>query len=317
MRTQHDIAEIEVSVVIPVRNRRADLSRCLTALADQDFPPNSFEVIVCDDGSDENLNEVLESANAQGLQVRYVKQEAKGPAAARNLGIRDARGKIVALTDSDTLPKRSWLRMLHQALVDNPDAVGAEGKVYAENEGEFQPLGEGPTNKSGGVYLTCNCAYRRDALFQVGGFDETFPYPAYEDTELAACMKQIGQIVWQPDAIIIHPQRPLTLKTIMKKLRHWEYVLLMGYRYGYLAWPQYPVSYPKIRVVALAVLALPFSKLKDSVRWWKKKPVVATRLVAYGLVESLGALVWIAPRILFSSFRSRIPRHNYLNLTIF
>jgi len=312
MPTSDNQPPLEISVVIPSRNRQADLARCLIALSGQDFAIHRFEVLVCDDGSTESLIEAVETAKATGLQVRHVRQEPKGPAAARNLGIANARAKIIAMTDSDTLPDKSWLRMLYESLLLNQDAVGVEGKVYAENELEFGPLGEGPANKSGGVYLTCNCAYRREALIQVGGFDETFPYPAYEDTELAARLLQLGQIVWQPEAIIIHPQRPLTLKTVLKKLKHWEYVLLMGYRYGYLAWPQYPVDYPRLRVAALSVVALPLSKFKAAVNSISQ-PSVAGRLLLYGLAESLGALFWVTPRVLFTSYRDRIIRRRYLD----
>ena len=312
MATSGNVSALDVSVVIPSRNRRADLARCLSALAAQDFPKEKFEVIVCDDGSTESLVEAVEDANRTGLRVRYVRQGAKGPAAARNLGIHNARAGIVAMTDSDTLPDQSWLRKLYEALEQAPDAAGVEGKVYAENEAEFGPLGEGPANKSGGVYLTCNCAYRRQALVEVGGFDETFPYPAYEDTELAARILQIGKIVWQPEAIVIHPQRPLTLKAVLKKLKHWEYVMLMGYRYGYLAWPRYPVNHPRLRVVALSIAALPLSKFKTALRW-VARPAVAAKLLAYGLAESLGALFWVTPKILLTRYRDKIVRRRYLD----
>jgi len=313
MATSDNVIALEVSVVIPSRNRRADLARCLSALTAQDFPKEKFEVIVCDDGSIESLVEAAEDAKRAGLQVRYVRQEPKGPAAARNLGIHNARAGIVAMTDSDTLPDRRWLGKLYEALWQAPDAAGVEGQVYAENESEFGPLGEGPANKSGGVYLTCNCAYRRQALVEVGGFDETFPYPAYEDTELAARILQIGRIAWQPEAIVIHPQRPLTLKAVLKKLKHWEYVMLMGYRYGYLAWPRYPVNHPRLRVVALSIAALPLSKFKTAVQWVAARPAVAAKLLAYGLAESLGALVWVTPKILLTRYRDKIVRRRYLD----
>jgi len=286
------------SVIIPVHNRCEDLRRCLDAIAAQDFPEADFEVIVCDDGSEEDLKPIIEEA--RGIAIKYLRQEQRGPAAARNQCIRHARGRIVAMTDSDTLPQRSWLRKLAEGFAENPEALAVEGKVYAENEGEFDPLGEGPTNKSGGVYLTCNCAYRRDVLLRVGGFDESFPYPAYEDTELAARVRRIGPIIWQPEAIVIHPQRKLTLRSLLKKLRHWEYVLIMGYRYGYLAWERYPVKYPGLRVAALAVIALPLAKLKKAASWLLRRPVAASKLACFGVIESIAALVLVAPRALFA-----------------
>jgi len=303
---------IEISIVIPTRNRSEDLRACLRALAAQDFPREKYEAIVCDDGSEEGISKVIDEFRQTSFDLRYFGQEQKGPAAARNLGIRNARGNIVAMTDSDTLPDRSWLRKLYQALMNNPDAVAVEGQVYAANEGEFDPLGEGPVNKSGGVYLTCNCAYRRETLVEVGGFDETFPYPAFEDTELAARAQQIGRIVWEPEAVVIHPQRPLTLRAVMKKLRHWEYVLLMGDRYGYLAWKRYPVKYPGLRVAILSVVALPVAKFKTALKWIGRKPKEAMKLFLFGVIESLGAMALVAPMALFGRRQERVDRRKYL-----
>jgi glycosyltransferase involved in cell wall biosynthesis len=293
--------QIEFSVIIPVHNRRDDLGRCLLAVIAQDFPINDFEVIVCDDGSDEDMVPVIEQARRSGVALKYLRQKQRGPAAARNRCIQHANGRIVAMTDSDTLPHPSWLRKLAEGFHDNPDAMAVEGKVYAENEGEFDPLGDGPSNKNGGVYLTCNCAYRRDVLLEVGGFDESFPYPAYEDTELAARVRRIGPIIWQPDAIVIHQQRKLTLQSVLKKLRHWEYVLKMGYRYGYLAWERYPVKYPGLRVAALSVVALPFAKFRAASRWLSRRPVAAMKLACFGVIESFGALLIVVPMALFGS----------------
>jgi GT2 family glycosyltransferase len=306
------MSEVEISVVIPTFNRSADLRLCLGSLAAQDYPRDRYEAIVCDDGSADDIRKVVDEFRRTGLEIRYFRQGRKGPAAARNLGIRNARGAIVAMTDSDTLPDPGWLSALRQAFLNNPDAVAVEGRVHAANEGEFDPLGEGPTNKSGGVYLTCNCAYRRESLIEVGGFDETFPYAAYEDTELAARAQQLGRIVWEPAAIVIHPQRPLTLRAVMKKLRHWEYALLIGYRYGYLAWKQYPVKHPGLRVAVLSVIALPLAKFKTAAKWIGRKPKDAMKLFLFGVAESLGAMALVAPMALFGRRREKIDRRKFL-----
>ncbi len=306
------MSEIAVSVIVPTRNRPEALRQCLAALAAQDMPLAQFEVLVCDDGSEEDVRSVAEQAQQTGLQVRYLRQSPRGPATARNLGIRHAQAEIVAMTDSDTLPDRAWLRNLVETLGAHPEAVGVEGKVYAENDGEFGPLGEGPTNLTGGVFLTCNCAYRREALFQAGGFDESFPYPAYEDTDLAARAGQLGKILWQPAAIVLHPQRPLTLRAVWKKLHHWEYILLMGYRYGYLGWRHYPVKHPRLRVAALATVALPLATFKTAARWLGRSPKTALTLAGFGVVEALGALMLVVPKALFGRHRDKEIRRMYL-----
>ena len=304
---------LAASVIIPVHNRKSELQACLWALAAQDFPLSQFEVIVCDDGSTEDFSQVLAEARQRQLQISYVRQPNKGPAAARNLGIKHAKAEIVAMTDSDTLPDAAWLKNLIEALAADPSAVGVEGRVFANNENEFAPLGEGPENQSGGVYLTCNMAYRRRVLFEVGGFDETFPFPAYEDVELAARAIQRGKILWQPAAVITHPQRPLTLKTVWKKLKHWEFVLRMGYRYGYFGWPRYPTKWPKLYLIGLSVVALPLSKWKQAASCLMTNPAAAAKLFLFGLAESLGALLLVVPKTIFSSRRQLAERQRYLD----
>jgi glycosyltransferase involved in cell wall biosynthesis len=309
---RNSVSDPAISVVVPTRNRSADLGRCLDALAAQDIPLESFEVLVCDDGSTEPIDSVVGERARRGLQVRHLSQSPKGPAAARNLGIRNARAEIVAMTDSDTLPDRGWLRRLSEALAANPEAVAVEGQVYANNEGEFDPLGEGPSNRSGGVYLTCNCAYRRSVLIAIGGLDETFPYPAYEDAELAAIAQKFGPIIWSPEAVVLHPQRPMTIGTIWKKLHHWEYVLIMAHRYGYLVWKRYPVKHPRLRVIGLSVVALPLSKIRTALGWLERRPGAALKLAGFGVVESLGAIVLVAPMALFGRYQDRAIRRKYL-----
>ena len=303
---------VEISVIIPTRNRSETLLPCLQALAAQEFPATGFEVLVCDDGSEENLSPVIDQARALGLDIHCFRQPPRGPAAARNLGIRHARGQWIAMTDSDAVPDRMWLRRLSEALMSDMQAVGVEGRVCAGNQGQFGPLGEGPTNLAGGVFLTCNCAYRRDALLRIGGFDETFPYPAYEDTELAARALGLGRILWQPQAVVTHPERRLTLAGVFKKLRHWDYVVIMGYRYGYLAWKKYPVRHPRLRVALLSLVGLPYSKLRTAACWLRRDPRRALTLAAFGIMESLGALILVLPRVLTADYQRRIVRNRYL-----
>jgi glycosyltransferase involved in cell wall biosynthesis len=309
------VTEPDVTVIIPARDRPKELVEVLTALAAQDLPRQRFEILVCDDGSVSNLRFRVEEMKAQGLDVSYLRQPPRGPATARNLGIRNARGEIIALTDSDTRPAADWLTRLVAALEADPEAAGVEGLVRADNDGQYDPLGEGPTNLSGGVYLTCNMAYRRAVLESVGGFDETFPYPAYEDTDLAARVSETGKrILWEPRAVVLHPQRPLTLSTVFKKLRHWEYVLLMGFRYGYLGWKKYPTRHPRLRVVALSTIALPLSKIRTAIGWSMKKPLAALKLVFFAVCESLGALFLVVPRVLFGKYSQRSMRGSFLEL---
>src|SRR3954454_118451 len=105
---------LRASVVVPTFRRPESLSRCLAALCVQDFDAAAYEVIVVDDAASDEARRVVtcwaERAAECGLALRYVQVTgAHGPAAARNVGWRVARGQIIAFTDDDCLPTSDWL----------------------------------------------------------------------------------------------------------------------------------------------------------------------------------------------------------------
>ena len=111
---------IDVSVIIPTYNRSKRLLKALASVARQrDLPA---EVIVVDDGSsDETRQDVVLFKEAHPLNLRYHFQANKGPAAARNSGIRMARGSCLAFLDSDDEWHRDKLTVQYEALRTNPD----------------------------------------------------------------------------------------------------------------------------------------------------------------------------------------------------
>ena len=86
-----------VSVIIPVFNDAERLKICLTALEKQTYPQDYYEVIVVDNGSDENLENVVK----QFTQAKLAYYPELGSYAARNHGIALAKGEILAFTDAD------------------------------------------------------------------------------------------------------------------------------------------------------------------------------------------------------------------------
>jgi len=110
-----------VSIVVPTRDRRAVLERCVAALAAQ-RGLESFEILVVDDGSAEG-ERVAEVIAAQPL-ARLVRLAGVGPAAARNAGVQAAAGEVVCFTDDDCEPDPDWAARLVARLETGPDAVG-------------------------------------------------------------------------------------------------------------------------------------------------------------------------------------------------
>ncbi len=198
---------MKISVVVPTYCRPALLRRCLHALLRQQIPHDQYEIIVCDDAAMLECERVVqEVAASTDIHMRYLPVTRRhGPAAARNLGWRAARGEIIAFTDDDTIAEPRWLR---EALeVFGEDVVGAWGRIVV-------PLGPRPTDfelDTAGLEnaecATANCFYRRSALARVGGFDERFETAWREDADLFFTLMHHGHVVHVPSAVVIHPAR--------------------------------------------------------------------------------------------------------------
>src|SRR5688572_4347661 len=122
-----------VSIVVPVYNGAAILGRCLGAAQAQDYP-GQFEVIVVDNGSTDRSHAV--ATEIEGVCV--VNCRRRGPAAARNYGVRAARFELIAFTDADCVPEKGWLRGLVAGLTLDDAAVG--GDLLALRGGFMQDI---------------------------------------------------------------------------------------------------------------------------------------------------------------------------------
>lgn len=206
------MADPVVSVVVPTFNRAPSLRRLLAALQEAEVPPGGVEVVVVDDGSSDGTAEVVAAA---GPPIRYVRQENRGPAAARNRGWASARGQIVAFTDDDTVPDRRWLLDLVEWFDSHPDAGAVGGAIRPLRPGflaEFVQLdrlvGHGDDERGVRFLVTANVAFRRWALERVGGFDEGFATPAAEDTDLSFRLRAAGVPLHTcAGAVVLHDHR--------------------------------------------------------------------------------------------------------------
>ncbi len=125
---QELIMEQVISVVIATHNRRKDLEKCLEALISQTFSP--FEIIVVDGGSNDGTSKLLKK-----YQVKVIRFETlKSSTAALNNGIRKAVGKIIAITDDDTIPNESWLENIHKTFMMDENIGAVCGGVINLNK---------------------------------------------------------------------------------------------------------------------------------------------------------------------------------------
>ena len=114
-----------VSVIIPVYNDTERLNKCLHLLQNQTYPQNRYEVIVVDNGSEENIESIVSNYT----QARITDENRPGSYAARNKGISLARGEIIAFTDSDCLPELDWIQKGVANLLKNENCGLVGGKI--------------------------------------------------------------------------------------------------------------------------------------------------------------------------------------------
>lgn len=204
----------DVSIIMPFLNRQDQVMTCIHALLNQKVPPKlSYEIIAVDNGSTDGTAERI-----AGPRVRVVNCEVSGPAAARNAGLRAARAQIVAMCDSDCIPCETWLWNIIQPFSD-PTILASGGRIEALHvrcgvaffSEDFKVLNQ-EKFFTGGVLgfppflATANVAYRRDALFQIGCFDESLRIG--EDSDVSWRLLEIGgRLAYCPDALVRHRHR--------------------------------------------------------------------------------------------------------------
>ena len=191
-----------MSVVVPTRNRVHLLQVLLEALELQEY--ERFEVIVVDDASDDATARLL--AEWERPHRRAIRQaRAWGAYAARNRGIEQATGRLIAFTDDDCAPQPQWIRSLVEAM-QSTDAVGAQG-VTIVGPGVVTPFTHQiDARRPGPPDRTCNIMYRRTVLEQLGGFDASLRW--YADNILGLRARRLGRIAFVPGAVVLHPPRP-------------------------------------------------------------------------------------------------------------
>lgn len=197
-----------VSIVIITRNEERNIGDCLESLKLLDYP--RYEIIVIDSSTDKTP----EIARKHGAGL--VRCRKRGFAHARNLGVKNSRYGIIAFTDADCIIPPHWLKRLVR---------GFKGKLVAGVGGNAYPP---PDSNPIGFYIaclgfpaggavgldaigknpsTCNAAFRKEVIREVGGFDERLVYGG-EDTDLSERIRRSGyELKYQPECFIYHKTR--------------------------------------------------------------------------------------------------------------
>lgn len=218
------------SIIIPTYNRPERLANCLQSIAQLNYPPNRFEVIVVDDGSEMPIEPVVTSFGKQ-LNLTAIAQQNSGPANARNTGATRARGKFLVFTDDDCMPAPEWLKTLEVRFKTAPDCLVGGRTLNALPDNLYSTASQvlidflyeyynADRNRSS-FFASNNLALPAERFHALGGFDTTFPLAAGEDREFCDRWLQHGyQMIYAPEAQVYHAHK-LTLYAFWRQ--HYNY----------------------------------------------------------------------------------------------
>jgi len=161
------------SAVIPVHNGEKYLATAIQNVLDLPYQP--MELIVVNDGSTDSTEKIIGNFSHP---IRYLHQPNRGPAAARNLGLKFSQGEVIAFLDADDLWTPSIVTRALALLIARPDVAVVQGRV--------QEITDQPNDASGTAYQhrlepysfinIGSAVYRKEIFATVGGFDESMRF---------------------------------------------------------------------------------------------------------------------------------------------
>jgi len=196
----------------------------MKALAQQAYPSDRIELIVVDNASSDDTEAVIQAwAAVLPFRVRFYRKENQGPAVSRNFGAARAVGEVLAFTDSDCVPRPTWIRSSIGAIAEGAGLVCGPILPRARAGGPGLLASQlSPSTRDDGLYPTANLVLRRQAFNAIGGFNTRFGlYPwgdlvAGEDVDLAWRLRRFGERPrFVVDAAVDHLATPLTRSQLL------------------------------------------------------------------------------------------------------
>ena len=218
-----------ISIIVPAYNRADEIEEFLSSFEKQSV--KNFEVIIVDDGSTDNLKEVIEKYQKK-LQINYYFQQNRGPGSARNLGMSKANGDIFVFIDSDCTVPKNYIENLQNHLSQNDfDAFGGPD-TYKENFSSFLKavnyamtsfIGTGGTRgakKSVAKYYprSFNMGIKKEVYQKIGGMGKL---RHGQDMDFSNRIYQAGFKVKYLSDVIVYHKRRTSLKKFLKQIFNW------------------------------------------------------------------------------------------------
>jgi glycosyltransferase involved in cell wall biosynthesis len=200
------------TVIVPVHNTAASLRGCITALLAQDYPRDRFEILMVDNNSTDSSLEIL--TRAEG--VRVLSETTQGSYAARNRALHEARGEMIAFTDSDCFPDAGWIRAIDRAFENPRSQVVLGYRRPGKDSGLTGHLADYDNKKAERVFssdcaesyygYTNNMGVRRATLDRYGPFVEL---PRGADTVFVRRVvngEGCEAVAYEPSMRIVHAE---------------------------------------------------------------------------------------------------------------
>lgn len=257
---------IKYSVVVCSYNGANYISECLQSLANQSVPSSSYEIIVVNDGSTDNLEEKVSVFLQKYKNIKFISYKPnKGLSYARNIGWKNASGEFIFYTDDDAVPDADWIERL-SAYYTDPNIAGVGGyprayftnNIYTDYELAkcYLEYGKNAENLNknylgaGGL----NMSFRKKVLEEVGGFDPIFKAVG-DDADINFRIRQKGYKLITVASVTVKHRTPTNFKSFkQKKISRGKGEYLFAYKYG-----QKHIFFRSLIALFLALINIPSS----------------------------------------------------------
>jgi GT2 family glycosyltransferase len=211
--------ERKISVVVSTYNALDDLGRCVDSLRSQSY--DSLEIVIVDDASTDGTFEFLKRCESEVSDIKVIRNQVNlGVAGARNEGIRNASGDIIAFTDADCIAERNWISELVK-IYEREDVAAVGGRIIdAGTDSLWSRASTGLNHVAGkegfvGYIQGCNMSYDSEVLRKFM-FNDELKY-GYEETLLCDQLVQDGYKIYYTPSAVVHHRHRKSLKSLLKQ----------------------------------------------------------------------------------------------------
>jgi glycosyltransferase involved in cell wall biosynthesis len=279
-----------VSVILPILNEERDLSNCISAILQQDYP-SEIEVILALGPSEDKTTQIAEKLSASDSRIKLVSNPTGQTAVGLNLAIKVSSNEIICRIDGHSEISNHYVKTAVEIL-QQKNAVNVGGLMYADSNSGLQrvvaqamrsKLGVGPSKfhtggsagESDTVYLG---TYKKAAVLAAGGFDER--YIRAQDWELNYRLRKNGGLIWFDPRLQVTYRPRSTFKKLAKQY----------FQYG--RWRRV-ISRQHINTVNFRYLAPPFAVVTNTLSIFLSfvvNPLFVTPLLIYFCALIIGSL---------------------------